>query len=366
MTPHWSETLLRLPPWPVIVDLSLLALRDAAVAIATYYAIWLSYRWISNRFKYGAASETAQATLVARVVARTPRFMLAAAAAAITITVFGAWTDWLRALFLAALLVQFGLWGSALIEALLARYALRRAATHKGFANAYSLVRVLTETFLWSVIAIVVLSNFGINVTAMIAGLGIGGIAIGLAAQGLFADLFGSLAIVFDKPFVQGDFIVFGDKSGMIEHVGIKSTRIRALSGEQIVLSNTNLLGSVIHNYQRLRERRVVFGFGVTYQTPYVRVREIAGIVKSVIEDTDCTRFDRCHFKALGDSALLFEAVYHVLSADYGRYIDTQQKINLEIMRRFEQRNVSFAYQTQTVFFASSPQSDANSGAPLN
>lgn len=240
-----------------------------------------------------------------------------------------------------------------MVEALLARYALRRAAAHKALANAYSLVRVLTETVLWSVVAILVLSNFGINVTAMIAGLGIGGIAIGLAAQGLFADLFGSLAIVFDRPFVQGDFIVFGDKSGTIENVGIKSTRIRALSGEQIVLSNTNLLNSVIHNYQRLHERRIVFEFGIAYQTPYMRVREISDIVRSVIEEADFTRFERCHFKNLGDSALLFEAVYHVLSPDYALYMDTQQHINLEIMRRFEKFNVQFAYPTHKVFVGS-------------
>jgi len=183
----------------------------------------------------------------------------------------------------------------------------------------------------------------------MIAGLGIGGVAIGLAAQGIFADLFGSLSIVFDRPFVRGDFITFDDFSGTIETVGMKSTRIRALSGEQIVLSNAKLIQSTIRNYQLLRERRVLFTLGLAYETSADRIERVPDIIRAIIESSEGTRFDRCHFKSFGDFALIFEIVYYVQDADYNRYMDAQHTINIAIMKRFAEENLSFAYPTQTL-----------------
>jgi small-conductance mechanosensitive channel len=322
----------------------------AAFAIVVYWAFAIGRDWLVDllrRYSRGSVPEVAAA-----VLARTSRISIAVAALALSAAAFGMWRPWIGVVLSVAMMVQIGLWLSLFLNMLIVGYASRHSAGQGALANAVSLVRVLVEVAVWSIVLLVVFSTLGINVTAMVAGLGIGGIAIGLAAQGIFADLFSSLAIVFDRPFVQGDFVVFGDKAGTVENVGIKSTRLRALTGEQLVLSNANLLSQTIHNYQKLRERRILFGFGVTYQTPYALMRQIPLCVRKIVSEIESARFDRCHFKALGDSALEFEVVYFVLDADYNRYMDIQQTINLELMRQFEDMGIEFAYPTQTLFFA--------------
>jgi small-conductance mechanosensitive channel len=329
-----------------------------ALLLATVIALVLTmiHDRVARWLKDPGTDRHPAARIAASIVARTPRISLVVASVAIAVAAFRLFQGWMSPVLVMMLTIQAGLWLSSFASALMRHYGVSRNADHKSFANAQSLIRVVIDTAIWSIVFVLVLGNFGVDVTAMIAGLGIGGIAIGLAAQGIFADLFGSLAIVFDKPFVQGDFIVFGGESGTIENVGIKSTRIRALSGEQIVLSNASLLGATIHNYQRLRERRIVFAFGVTYQTHHSQVRQLSDVVRRVIEQTPGTRFDRAHFKNFGDSALEFEVVYYVRSPDYAKYMDIQQAINLEIMRRFEELKIEFAYPTQTVFFGNAPE----------
>ncbi|MBZ0254689.1 mechanosensitive ion channel family protein, partial [bacterium] len=184
----------------------------------------------------------------------------------------------------------------------------------------------------------------------LVTGLGIGGIAIALAVQKVLGDLFASLSIVLDKPFVNGDFVIFDTVLGSIEHIGIKSTRIRSLTGEQIVCSNSDLLNTRIRNFKRMHERRVVFALGVTYQTPADKLEKIPGYIREIIESKDTVRFDRSHFKSYGDFSLNYEIVYYVLSPDYLVYMDIQQAINLEIYRKFEQEGIEFAYPTQTLF----------------
>jgi small-conductance mechanosensitive channel len=194
-----------------------------------------------------------------------------------------------------------------------------------------------------------VLDNVGIDVTALVAGLGVGGIAVALAVQNVLGDLFASLSIALDKPFTLGDFLIIDDYMGSVEHIGLKTTRIRSLSGEQLVFSNTDLLKSRIKNYGRMFERRVVFKIGVTYQTPRDKIELIPTIIREAIESQEPVRFDRSHFQAYGDFSLLFETVYYVLKPDYNLYMDIQQAINLEIHRRFEQESIEFAYPTQTL-----------------
>ena len=187
-----------------------------------------------------------------------------------------------------------------------------------------------------------------------------GGIAIALAAQNILGDLFASLSIVLDKPFVVGDFLIIGDFLGSVEKVGIKTTRLRSLSGEQLVFSNNDLLNSRIRNYGRMYERRVVFSLGVTYQTPSEKLKRIPDIVRKAVEaqenvreaveTQEDVRFDRAHFQKYGDFALIFEIVYYVLSADYAQYMDVQQAINLRIYEDFEENEIEFAYPTQTVY----------------
>jgi small-conductance mechanosensitive channel len=200
------------------------------------------------------------------------------------------------------------------------------------------------------VVVLFALDNVGIKVTALVAGLGVGGIAIALAVQNILGDLFASLSIVLDKPFVVGDFVILGEFMGNVEHVGLKTTRVRSLSGEQIVFSNNDLLSSRLRNFGRLRERRALFTLGVTYQTPREKLQKIPGMIKQAIESIEKTRFDRSHFKSYGAFSLDFETVYYVLGADYALYMDIQQKINLQIHEMFENEGIEFAYPTQTVF----------------
>jgi small-conductance mechanosensitive channel len=183
-----------------------------------------------------------------------------------------------------------------------------------------------------------------------VAGLGIGGIAVALAIQNILGDLFASLSIALDKPFVIGDFIIVDQLLGTVEHIGLKTTRIRSLSGEQIVFSNADLLNSRIRNYKRMYERRVVFSIGVTYQTPYEKLASIGTTLKEIIESQPDVRFDRAHFREYADSSLNYEVVYYVKSPDYNRYMDIQQAINLEIYRRFQDGGIEFAYPTRTLY----------------
>ena len=194
------------------------------------------------------------------------------------------------------------------------------------------------------------LDNLGFKISAVIAGLGIGGVAVALAAQAVLGDLFSYFAIVFDRPFEIGDFIIIGEYLGSIEHIGIKTTRIRSLGGEQLVFSNTDLTNSRVRNYKRMEKRRVVFKLGVTYQTPLAKLKAIPGMIEEVIKNVKNTVFDRAHFSTYGDFNLVIEVVYYVLSSDYNKYMDTQQQINFAIKEEFEKEKIEFAYPTQTLY----------------
>lgn len=203
-------------------------------------------------------------------------------------------------------------------------------------------------------VLLMVLANLGVNITAFVASLGIGGIAIALALQTILSDLFASLSIGLDKPFEVGDFIIVDDLMGTVEYIGVKTTRLRSLSGEQLIRSNTELLKSAIHNYKRMSERRVVFKFGITYETPVEQVGQLGGVVRDIIQAQSPVRFDRAHFMNFGASSLDFEVVYYVLSSDFNVYMDIQQNINLEIMRACASRNIGFAYPTTVMHIVGS------------
>jgi len=256
----------------------------------------------------------------------------------------------LRTLLVLALLFQAGYWGNAVVSFWIAQTVKRRLAEDAAAATSMSAVGFIAKMAIWTVVALLALDNLGIDITALIAGLGIGGIAIALAVQNILGDLFASLSILVDKPFVIGDFIIVGEQLGTVERIGLKTTRIRSLSGEQIVFSNTDLLSSRIRNYKRMYERRVVFAVGVTYQTPPGIVERIPAMIRSIVEETPNVRFDRSHFKEFGPSSLVFETVFYVLVPDYNAYMDAQQSINLGIMRAFQAEAIEFAYPTQTLF----------------
>ena len=217
---------------------------------------------------------------------------------------------------------------------------------------ALGVISFLVKLTLWSIALILVLDNIGVNVTSLIAGLGIGGIAVALAVQNILGDLFSSFTIYFDKPFKVGDFIVFGDKMGTVQKIGIKTTRVKALQGEEIVIPNKDLTSGIVHNFKKLERRRIVFNIGVVYQTPSEKLKKIPQIIKEIIDNIDGASFDRAHFKSFGDFALIFEIVYYVESSDYTKYMDVQQAINLRLKEEFEKEGIEFAYPTQTIFLA--------------
>jgi len=250
---------------------------------------------------------------------------------------------------LTALTLQVGLWGNGIVNYIISKRAAREDGEESNL-EAYSVISLMVKTVLWSVIVLVALHNMGIKVTALVAGLGVGGIAVALALQNILGDLFASLSIVFDRPFVVGDFIVVDDLMGNVEHVGLKTTRVRSLSGEQLVFSNTDLLSARVKNYGRMEERRILFGLGVTYQTPVDKLQSIPTMIKEIVELQELVRFDRAHFKNYGDFSLNFEVVYYVLKRDYAVYMDIQQAINLALYTKFEEEGIEFAYPTQTLF----------------
>jgi small-conductance mechanosensitive channel len=215
-----------------------------------------------------------------------------------------------------------------------------------------SLTGVITilKVLVWGIGITFLLDNLGFKISTVVAGLGIGGIAVALAAQTILGDLFSYFVIFFDRPFEIGDFIIIGEYMGSIEHIGIKTTRVRSLGGEQLVFSNTDLTNSRIRNYKRMERRRIVFKLGVVYQTSLDQIRKAPAILKKVIESVNDTVFDRAHFSSFGAFSLDIEVVYYVLSSDYNKYMDIQQSINLAIKEEFEKRGIEFAYPTQTLF----------------
>jgi small-conductance mechanosensitive channel len=212
---------------------------------------------------------------------------------------------------------------------------------------------IIVKVVLWIGGAMFLLDNLGIDVTAAVAGLGITGIAVALAAQTLLKDTFAAFCIFIDKPFKVGDVINIGDLVGTVEFVGFKTTRVRSIGGEQLIFPNSALTDNQIRNFKRMETRRIVFKLGVVYQTPGDKVKEIPVLIKQIIESTENAKFDRAHFMSYGDFALIYEIVYFVLKPDYVVYADTQQTINFRIMEEFQARGIEFAYPTQQIYITS-------------
>lgn len=206
------------------------------------------------------------------------------------------------------------------------------------------------KVFLWLLAFIFLLDNLNIQLTGLLAGLGIGGIAIGFAAQSILTDIFSYFTIFLDRPFDIGDFINVGEHRGTVEYIGLKTTRIRSLSGEQLIISNTELMNSRINNYKRMEKRRINFSFGVIYGTEIEKLEKIPEIVKNIIINMGQTEFDRAHFTSFESFSLVFQVVYYVLDKDYKVFMDIQEKINLELKKKFQQENINFAFPTQTVY----------------
>jgi small-conductance mechanosensitive channel len=249
-----------------------------------------------------------------------------------------------------AVFIQVAFWGNGIISYWISNQVQNKSGDAES-ATTMNVLGYVAKVILWSVVLILALDNIpGVEVDSLIASLGIGGVAVALAIQNILGDLFASLSIALDKPFVIGDFVIIGDYLGTVERIGLNSTRIRSLYGEELVFSNSDLVKSRISNYKSMARRRVPFTIGVIYQIPYHILEIIPTVIQEIIESHEKATFDRAHFKEYGDFALIFEVVYYVESPDYNQYMDIQQAVNLEIYKRFEQEGIEFAYPTQTIF----------------
>lgn len=246
--------------------------------------------------------------------------------------------------------LQIGFWGMGMISFFVNRQVSGKLdQDHGEDATTIDAFGLVAKIGLWIVVSLVILDNLGVKVDSLITSLGIGGIAVALAVQNMLGDLFASLSIAMDKPFVIGDFVIVDEFAGTVEDIGLKSTRIRSLSGEELIFSNADLLNSRIRNFKRLEERRISFSVGVVYGTPADQLDRIPEMVEEIISPLENVRFDRVHLKSMGDFSLNYEIVYYVRQPDYGVFMDVQQEINLAIYRRFEQEGIEFAYPTQTL-----------------
>jgi small-conductance mechanosensitive channel len=286
------------------------------------------------------------------LVRRTSRIFLAAIA-------FRAATAWLNLadelhhdvhqVLMVIVWVQIGLWGRGLVRFGVVRMVSARAGDDPARTMGVTVLNFLGQVAVWSVVLLLCLESLNVSVTTLIASLGVGGIAVALAAQNILGDLFASIAILLDKPFVVGDAIVIGDFQGTVERIGVKTTRLRSVSGEQIVIGNHDLVSSRVRNFKRLVERRNVMTVSVSYATPYEQIAAIPRILEEIVRSTNDTRFERAHFKALGDSSLAYELVYFVLKSDYNVFMDVQQEINLKILQRLGEEGIDLAFPTQVV-----------------
>ena len=318
-----------------------------------YVALSVIRRVLVKRLgAFAARTVTEWEDVAVEIVRRTkPYFLLVIAiyAAARVVTPSAEVARVLRVISVVIVLLQAGVWGTGLIGFAADHYARRRAAGDIGTRTTIQAVGYAGRFVLWVLLAVTALQNFGVNVTALVTGLGVGGIAIALAVQNILGDLFAALAIVLDQPFVVGDSIQVDTINGTIEHVGLKTTRIRSLSGEQVVISNADLLRSRIHNYKRMELRRVAFNIDLGFDTPHDTVARVPALVREIVEAQPLTRFDRCHLLTFADSGLRIEAVYYVLDPDYAKYADVQHAINLELLRRFQRDRIEFGFVVRTL-----------------
>lgn len=344
----WGQPLIR---WIIAAGLGL------AVAGLLFLIRWIGAR-IAKRQPRSAFLGRAEwgASTVARSLSRCCIVAAALLIGSFVIQLPEGSAQWRRAFGTMLVLIQSGVWLNAFLTESLRRYEDKHMAANAGKVTTLRALAFVGRIVIIIVVLLGVLESIpGFEVTTLITGLGIGGIAVALALQNVLGDLFASLSISLDRPFSIGDFIIVGDFLGTVEHIGLKTTRIRSLSGEQLVFSNTDLLQSRIRNYMRMQQRRVPFTVGVTYQTPPSKLRKIPDIFKKQLEPFDDVHFDRAHFKAYGAYSLDFEFVYYVHTSDYNRYMDIQQSINLGLYDEFEKEGIEFAYPTRTLFVENQP-----------
>jgi small-conductance mechanosensitive channel len=329
------------------------------VAVAVWMGLWIVRRLVASRYKkYSAAHNRMPIRLLAHLVGNTRQFLfiaiaLDAAQAALSLPerVQRAVTN----IVLILILLQVGLWAGRAVRFYLEAKELERGPD-RVFAGSLDIINFVARILIWSLLILVALDNLGVNITALLAGLGVGGVAVALALQNVLGDLFASLSIALDKPFVAGDRLEIDTYAGKVEHIGIKTTRLRSDSGEQIILSNADILKSRVRNYGRSLEQRTLATIRVNYDTPTDTLRTIPRLLEGIVREQPNARFDRCHLKTLGDSALHFELSYFAQQPSLNPLLDLQQTVNFRIIDEFRRSGVEFDYPTQRVILEQPPQ----------
>lgn len=324
------------------------------ITLGVFFFLLILKRIIGNRYlKIIERSETDVDDFVIPLVSQTRWFALLALGLYMGSYVLSLPTDvevWFYRVVQFALILQVGFWGTGLISFFVTRGVMSKIEEdHGDDATTLDALGLFARIVLWVVLSLIVLDNLNVEISSLVASLGIGGIAVALALQNILGDLFASLTITMDKPFSIGDFIEVDGFEGDVEDIGLKSTRIRSLSGEELIFSNADLLSSRIRNYKRLEKRRISFNFGVVYGTGIEHLKAIPQMVEDIIKPLEKVHFERAHLKTLGDYSLDYSVVYYVLVPEYASYLDIQQEVNLALYEQFEKLGIEFAYPTQTV-----------------
>ncbi len=340
------------------------------VAVAVWFVLWILRRFIASRYeKYSAGQHALPLRLIAYLLGNTTQLFLfgvALYAAQANLTLPNGIQRVIDGIVTVLLLMQIGLWAGLALRFYLESKERERGADRL-FAGSLDIIKFIAHVLIWSLLFLVALSNLGVNITALLAGLGVGGVAVALALQNVLGDLFASLSIALDKPFVVGDRLVIDTYMGRVEHVGIKSTRLRSDSGEQIVLSNADILKSRVRNFGRAAELRVLTTLRVSYETPSNTLRSTPKLLEAVVREQANARFERCHLNTLGDSALQFELSYFVQQPNVNSVLDVQQEVNLRIIEEFRRNEIEFDYPTHRVIVAQArtPADTARTSADL-
>ena len=337
---------------------------EALIALGLVVAltgIQLCARWavLKGIVKLPQSDAYSIAALFQRVVRSFHTYFMVMIAFAITDAMLGlpqAVSVIVKIFFVLAAILQIAEWVQEFAVSFIRRNVARSSGDARALASAFNIIKWFISVAVWSVALLLILDNVGADVTALLAGLGIGGIAIGIAAQGVFRDLFSSLSIVIDKPFQVGDTVRYGDSWGIIEDIGLKTTRVRAKTGEQMIISNTNLLDYEIHNMERMARRRIETTFGVIYQTDPDLAERVPEIVQEILKDVPAIEFDRCGMSAFGPSSLDYDLVFYSLQPDFNRSMAARSRVLLALFRGLQAQGLEFAYPTQTLFIEGMPE----------
>ena len=331
-------------------------LAAALIAGAAYLFLLLVRRLVVRRLvRLARRTQTEVDDFVVEMLQRTRRALLllpVVYVACISLDLPAKVDAVLRSAAILAVLLQITLWALAGINFWVVRTRRRRLEVDAASATLIGALGFIGKVVLWTVLLLVALDNVGVDVTALVAGLGIGGVAVALALQNVLGDLLASLSIVLDKPFVIGDQIQVDDFVGTVETIGLKTTHLRSVSGEQLIFSNSDLVRSRVRNHKRMGERRVVLQLTVDPATPPDNLERLPGLLREIVEERPTVRFDRAHLARLSDRGPQLEVVYFVLSTDYNLHMDLQQAILLALLRRFAEEGVALAVPTPTVLAA--------------